>query len=626
MTSDKQQRVLVVAPVGRDARLLCDSLGKNGIVCEPFADVCQLCDQLRGGAGAILLTEEALGPGALQCLSTALETQPQWSDMPVILLTSDCERINTAARRTFPENGLPGNLVILEKPIRPLSLRSAVDAALMTRSRQYELRDYLDQRTLAEAVLRESEERYRLLVDGVKDYAILVLDVEGHVTSWNKGAERIKGYRAQEILGVHFSRFYGADDIAQGIPALHLKTAADEGRCVTEGWRVRKDGTRFFASVVITALIDEAGHRRGFSKVTRDITERRRAEEKLRESEEHLAEAQRISHTGSWTWNVSSGELSWSQEHFRLFGLDPALVKPTEENTQRLIHPEDLPYVHQVLDRAVRQGSDFESDYRIVRSDGSIRYLRRIGYPVFNKSGDLTFVGTVMDVTDRKQAEMAALRYQQELQMLTARLIEAQETESKYLARELHDDFSQNLSVLGIDIAALAHAPPQSSEALAGRLLNFTEVISTLAKDIHRISRQLHPAILDDLGLAAALRNECIAFSEKYGVPAEFVSTHVPPDLTDAVSLCLYRVAQESLRNVGKHARATGVRVNLTGSPDELFLTIEDLGDGFDLETIKGRRGLGLVSMEERVRLVKGKLSIQSQPGKGTCVEVRVPL
>jgi PAS domain S-box-containing protein len=626
MTSDKQQRVLVVAPVGRDARLLCDSLGKNGIVCEPFADVCQLCDQLRGGAGAILLTEEALGPGALQCLSKALETQPQWSDMPVILLTSDCERINTAARRTFPENWLPGNLVILEKPIRPLSLRSAVDAALMTRSRQYELRDYLDQRTLAEAVLRESEERYRLLVDGVKDYAILVLDVEGHVTSWNKGAERIKGYRAQEILGVHFSRFYAADDIAQGIPALHLKTAAAEGRCDREGWRVRKDGTRFFASVVITALMDEAGHLRGFSKVTRDITERRRAEEKLRESEEHLAEAQRISHTGSWTWNVSSGELSWSQEQFRIFGLDPALVKPTIENTQRLIHPEDLPFVRQTLDRAVRQAIDFELDYRIVRSDGSIRYLRRIGHPVFNKSGDLTFVGTVMDVTDRKQAEVAALCYQQELQMLTARLIEAQETESKYLARELHDDFSQNLSVLGIDIAALAHAPPQSSEALAGRLLNFTEVISTLAKDIHRISRQLHPAILDDLGLAAALRNECIAFSEKYGIPAEFVCTHIPPDLADTVSLCLYRVTQESLRNVGKHAGATGVRVILTGSPDEVSLIVEDLGDGFDLETIKGRRGLGLVSMEERVRLVKGKLSIQSQPGKGTCVEVKVPL
>jgi signal transduction histidine kinase len=230
------------------------------------------------------------------------------------------------------------------------------------------------------------------------------------------------------------------------------------------------------------------------------------------------------------------------------------------------------------------------------------------------------------ELVERKRSEAAILRYQQELQALTARLIEAQELESKFLARELHDVFSQKLAVLGMEMAALARGSAPSSQALGDGLLKFTEQLGALAKDIHRISRQLHPAILDDLGLAAALKNECIAFSEQYGIPTEFFPGDNPQALPEDISLCLYRVAQESLRNIGKHGGAAGVRVALTGSVGEIALAIEDRGQGFDLGTIKGKKGLGLVSMEERVRLVNGTLSIQSKPGKGTCVRVRVPL
>ena len=349
--------MLIVAPVGRDARLVCDMLGKNGIACERFMDIRQLCEELREGAGAILLTEEALGPGALECLSNALSTQPKWSDVPVILLSNEWEEIDAAARQMFREKGARGNLVIMEKPLRPLSLRSAVDAALMARMRQYELRDH-----------------------------------------------------------------------------------------------------------------------------------------------------------------------------------------------------------------------------------------------------------------------------QEKLQALTAKLIEAQEMESKYLARELHDDFSQKLAVLGIEMAGLADRTNGSSQELGSRLLEFTEQIGTLAKDIHRISRQLHPAILDDLGLAAALKNECVAFSEQCGIPTEFNPNGTPRYIPDDISLCLYRVAQECLRNVGKHAQATEARVVLSGGLDEIAMEIADVGNGFDPEKVGGKGGLGLISMEERVRLVKGTFSIRSQPGTGTQVTVRVPL
>jgi PAS domain S-box-containing protein len=134
----------------------------------------------------------------------------------------------------------------------------------------------------AEKELRRSEERFRLMVSVVKDYAILMLDPQGRVISWNAGAERIKGYRAEEILGQHFSRFYPAEDVEGGKPDYELKVASEEGRFEDEGWRVRKDGSRLWANVVITALRDENGELHGFGKVTRDMTERKRNEEQMR--------------------------------------------------------------------------------------------------------------------------------------------------------------------------------------------------------------------------------------------------------------------------------------------------------------------------------------------------------
>jgi len=147
----------------------------------------------------------------------------------------------------------------------------------------------LAQARAATSELRTSEERFRLLVDGVKDYAIFLMDPAGNVTSWNQGAQRIKGYQAEEILGRHLSTFYPAEDVAAGIPARGLRVAEQQGQFEAEGWRVRKDGSRFWASIVITALRDEAGRLSGFAKITRDITERKKIQDQLVEAERREA-------------------------------------------------------------------------------------------------------------------------------------------------------------------------------------------------------------------------------------------------------------------------------------------------------------------------------------------------
>ncbi len=180
------------------------------------------------------------------------------------------------------------------------------------------LQEELEERTRVERVLRESEERFRLLVEGVKDYAIFMLDTGGHIVSWNTGAERIKGYQAEEIIGQHFSCFYPKKDVENKKPEREFEIATTEGQFEEEGWRVRKDGSRFWASVLITALRDETGDLRGFSKVTRDISERRQAEEKIKASlKEKEVLLREIHHRVKNNMQVITSLLKLQSAHFK---------------------------------------------------------------------------------------------------------------------------------------------------------------------------------------------------------------------------------------------------------------------------------------------------------------------
>jgi signal transduction histidine kinase len=190
----------------------------------------------------------------------------------------------------------------------------------------------------------------------------------------------------------------------------------------------------------------------------------------------------------------------------------------------------------------------------------------------------------------------------------------------------LHDGFSQKLAILGMHVSELERKLLAAGMPMEEGLKPIGEEISGLASEIHGISRRLHPVILDDLGLAVALKNECLAFSREHGIEVRFHARNVPASIPSGVALCLYRVAQESLNNIRKHAETGQARVTLAGHPGEIVLSIEDVGKGFQPEEVRGKGGLGLVSMEERVRLVDGKLTIRSKPGDGTTIQVRVPL
>jgi PAS domain S-box-containing protein len=251
-----------------------------------------------------------------------------------------------------------------------------------------------------------SDDQFRLLVEAVKDYAIFLLDTRGRVISWNAGAERIKGYSADEILGQEFTRFYEPDDIAAGLPAALLGRAAREGRSQGRGWRVRKDGGRFYAHVTITALFDSQGQLIGYAKITQDVTAELEAEQARRDREYQLAEAQAVARLGSFEWELASGEVTWSPELCRILGLDPDSCRGPLDRLLGQLHPDDRAEAAATLRSAATEGTSFRLQTRILRPTGEQRVLSSWGNVTRDDRGrPARMLGVCQDVTDWRQRE-----------------------------------------------------------------------------------------------------------------------------------------------------------------------------------------------------------------------------
>lgn len=276
-------RVLMLTPVGRDSELMAEAFFKNGITSLACQNVEALAQEIQNGAGIIVIAEEALTAKSLPFLSNALQSQPPWSDMPSILLSTSGE--STPAVKTRLSRLAPlGNVTVIERPVRPATLISVVKMALRARHRQYEVEGLLKD-------LQVAQERLRTMIESAYDYAIINLDLSGRITYWNAGAERLLRYAEQSIIGQPIDLIFSDDDRRAGVPAEERERALKTGLSETEGWRGRKDGSRFWASGVLRPTRDAAGNVTGFVKVLRDMTQQRHAEERLAEQARALKQS-----------------------------------------------------------------------------------------------------------------------------------------------------------------------------------------------------------------------------------------------------------------------------------------------------------------------------------------------
>jgi len=284
------------------------------------------------------------------------------------------------------------------------------------------------------------------------------------------------------------------------------------------------------------------------------------------------------------------------------------------------VHPADLKTCVDTYVQSFDRREPFTMQYRVRRKEGDYRWILDRGVPRFEPDGSFAgYIGSCVDITERKLAEEA-------LSTIGRRLIDAQEQERMRIARELHDDINQRLALLEIELDLLQQRSPDSVSEVRSRLHELQLRISEIGSEIQAISHRLHSSKLQYLGLAAACKSFCREVAERQKMTVGFTAEAVPTVVPQEVSLCIFRVLQESLNNAIKHSGTQHFEVQLCGISEEIQLTVRDCGIGFDVEAAMNSEGLGLISMRERVSLARGTMLITSKPTGGTEITARIPI
>jgi len=465
--------------------------------------------------------------------------------------------------------------------------------------------------------LRSSEERFRLAAQAGKMFAY----------EWDGATDVIQ--RSPEFVQV-----LGFDEATQttGRQILAQVHAADRDRVMAAfaelspekpnsriSFRmVRPDGTTIWVERSSRAQFNEQGKLLRIVGMIADITERKRAEEQLQESEERFRLVATTAPVMIWMSGPDKLCTYFNQPWLTFTGR--SIYQEIGNGWAEGVHAEDLERCLETYRQAFDWRKPFEMEYRLRRHDGEYRWIFDYGVPRFNADGSFAgYIGSASDMTDQKLAREA-------LQKVSGQLIEAQERERRRLARELHDDICQRLAMLSLKIEKVSKGWGLGPLSVADQLEQIWQQCSNLTGDVQALSHELHPSILDNLGLATAVKSFCREVSEQSGVVVEFDGKNIPDSLPSEVSLALFRVVQEALHNALRYSGQKHFEVRLQEISRELELEVTDHGVGFDAMNTKNRGGLGLVSMAERIHQVNGTFIIDSQPNAGTRIRARVPL
>jgi PAS domain S-box-containing protein len=478
---------------------------------------------------------------------------------------------------------------------------------------------------------------YRQLVEGVQHYAIFLLDREGHIASWNRGAELLKGYAAHEIIGQHFSRFYPAEAIERRWPQQELRMAQEMGRFEDEGWRVRKDGSRFWANVLITAMFDAGGSLRGFSKVTRDLTERRRNEERLRQSEERfrlLVEG--VKDYAIFMLDPEGRVTSWNSGAQRIKGYDAREIIGQHFSAFYPREAVDKKWPEQELAMA-REHGRFEDEGLRLRKDGSSFWANVVVTPLYDREGVLVgYAHVTRDLTDKKRVEA---------------LERAERHTSEFLAMLAHE-LRNPLAPISNALHLLARKPAADPTeqwvraVLHRQTAQLTRLVDGLL-DVSRITRSaiaLNKKPLDVRSVVAAAVEASMQWMQTRGhqLSLDLPAGEALPVLADEARLT--QVVQNLLHNAAKYTREGGeVAVSARREAGEVLIAVKDNGIGMEPELLEsafdlfkqgeqalhrpqGGLGLGLTLVQRLVRLHGG--TVQARSGgtdRGSEFIIRLP-
>ncbi|HET9830865.1 MAG TPA: PAS domain-containing protein [Vicinamibacterales bacterium] len=478
------------------------------------------------------------------------------------------------------------------------------------------------ERRRAELALRTNEERLRLAFAGAQE-GVWDWDLETGAVVYSDQWKRMLGYRDDEIEP-HvraWERLLHPDDRAAAeslIDAVTRDKRPYEGEfrllhknghyitVLTRGLPVRRDPDGSVIRIVGTHL---------------DITERKRTESALRESEERLTLAFVGAQEGIWDWNLETNAVVYSSRWKQMLGYSDEEIEPHVSAWERLVHPDDREAADRASESVARGQPTYEAEFRLRHKDGHYVHVLSRGFPVRAEPGGpvVRIVGTHFDLTDRQKREAERVRTE-----LLTHLVFAQEDERRRIARDMHDQLGEHLTALALRIGRLKQLCVDSTH-LAPEVDDLEAIALSLDQDVDRLAWELRPTALDDLGLRAALTNYVQNWSNRTSIPAQLHTSGLLDErLAPDVETTLYRIAQEALNNAAKYSRAGHVEVILERRHDSVLLVVEDDGIGFEADgTVQGH-GFGLVGMRERAALIGANVEIESAPGQGTTVLVRI--
>jgi PAS domain S-box-containing protein len=477
-------------------------------------------------------------------------------------------------------------------------------------------------RAWAEAEAKENEEKFRLLVNGIQDHAVIRVDLEGRITTWNLGAKRLFGFDYSEILGEPFHRLYNACE--QDTPQRHLKTALEVGHVNDECKQIRKDGTQFWATADITLLRDEQSQPRGYGVITRDITERRQQREEIEHREAQLNAFFSNAPVGLAIIDKDLCFQRINEPFAQLNRLDSnaQVGKPLKDVIADLSHQIDP-----LLRKVARTGEPIlnqEIRGPVPSTPGVTGWWLKSFFPIAKDGNVVTQMGIVVqDITGLKRAETSVRR-------LSGRLLQIRDDERRRLARDLHDSLGQTLTAVKLNLSYLGRDTSNLDERGQNAVTESKELIDNALKEVRTLSHLLHPPMLDDVGLVAAIRWFTNGFAQRSSIQVDLSLPANLPRLPTELETAIFRVVQESLTNVHRHSGSATAAVRMETEADRLHLFVIDQGRGMTSDQLLFRPenaiiGVGLLGMRERLRQLRGELEITSS-SDGTRIHVIIPL
>jgi PAS domain S-box-containing protein len=464
--------------------------------------------------------------------------------------------------------------------------------------------------------LRKSEEKFAKAFRESPMLVTLTGLNDSRIMEVNETFEETTGYRREDVIGKTPTEIALWEHAEQREQLMEALKTSGRFRSAEVAFRTRSGELRDALASGVVIEIDGEPCMLG---VAMDITARKRALESLRESEERLRIAIDAGRTYAFEWDFSSEAVRRSVKGAKILGISND-VPYSKSEFMECVHPEEKQLYENTFLSLAPEKPSYKVIFRYVRPDQKTIWLEESGRAFFHPDGSLRkIVGMASDVTEARQTERV-------LRELSGRLITSQEEERRRVARELHDHIGQELALLCVQAQRVDSGVSDEEFTRQSDAHELYRKIKEIAVDVSKLSHRLHSSELDFLGLSAAAERLCRDFASQYGIDLDYQIKNIPHRLDGAKSLCFYRILQESLQNVAKHSRATRVAVELHAKGNELLLRIDDNGIGFDLERVRFASGLGLVSMRERLKLIGGRLEINSKEGIGTSLVAAVAI